>query len=384
MKDYDGYTSFQFLEPGTDYEQFELPSSHAGDPSVVPLDEKDEARANEFIETNEIISLHDHTTYLPKNINRRGEYTDQGRVSIPYDLLAESPLDASFVNLMGVKRWNETIRNLGMRRCDIAHQNLVTVVEDVEDIHKAHKQGKFGFVLGVETSMAIENDLDRLDVLHGLGLRTIGITYSESNALGTGLTDQDRDGGLTAFGERAIKRMNKLGLVIDASHASNQTTLDACQMSEDPIILSHNGASELLPIARLDSDEVLQAVANTGGVIGIQAAPRNTVSPDHPTHSIASVMDHFEYVKDLVGIEHVTFGPDANWGNHVGLHEWFDKDLSIYPDWVDLDIEYVEGLENPNEAWTNIVRWLVKEGYSDDEIRMVTSENTLRVLEQVW
>jgi membrane dipeptidase len=95
-------------------------------------------------------------------------------------------------------------------------------------------------------------------------------------------------------------------------------------------------------------------------------------------------MDHFEYVKDLVGIEHVTFGPDANWGDHVGLHTWFGKDLSIYPDWVNLDIDYVEGLENPNEAWTNIVRWLVKEGYSDEEIRMVTGENTLRVLEQVW
>jgi len=384
MRDYDVYLSFQFLDPGTDYEQFELPDDHSGEPHLVLLDGNDEARANEFIEANKLISFHDHTTYLPEEIDRRGEYTDQGRVCTPYNLLAESPLDAAFVNLMGAKTWDETIKNIGMRRCDIAHQDLVTVVEDVDDIHDAYDGGQFGYVLGVETSMSIENDLDRLDVLYGLGLRTIGITYSESNALGTGLTDQQRDGGLTKFGERAIERMNKLGFVIDASHASDQTTLNACKVSNDPIILSHNGASELLPIARLDPDEVLKAIADTGGVIGIQAAPRNTVSPDHPTHSIASVMDHFEYVKDLVGIEHVTFGPDANWGDHVGLHTWFGKDLSIYPDWVNLDIDYVEGLENPNEAWTNIVRWLVKEGYSDEEIRMVTGENTLRVLEQVW
>jgi membrane dipeptidase len=384
MREYDGYRSFQFLEPGPDYEQFDLPDDHAGEPYIVSLSEDDEAKANAFIEANNFISLHDHMSYLPEDIDRRGEYTDQGRVCTPYDLIAESPLDAAFVNLMGAKTWDETIKNLGMRRCDIAHQDLVTVVEDVDDLYESYDNGQFGFVLGVETSMSIENELDHLDILYGLGLRTIGITYSESNALGTGLADQDPDGGLTNFGEKAIKRMNKLGFVIDASHASDQTTLDACEVSDDPIILSHNGSSELLPIARLDPDEVLEAVADTGGVIGIQAAPRNTVSPDHPTHGIASVMDHFEYVKDLVGIEHVTFGPDANVGNHVGLHTWFNKDLSIYPDWVDLDIEYVEGLENPNEAWTNIVRWLVKEGYSDEDIRMVTGKNTMRVLEQVW
>lgn len=378
------YESFQFLEAGSDFEKFDLPDDHTGDPYLVPLSQEDETRAEEFIENNTIISLHDHTSYLPEEMDRRGEYTRQGHVITPYHLLADSPLDVAFVNLMGAKTWDETITNLGMRRNDIAHQDLVTVIEDVDDIHDAVANDQFGYVLGVETSMAIENELDRLDVLYGLGLRTIGITYSESNALGTGLTDQDRDGGLTNFGEQAIERMNKLGFLADASHASNQTTLDACDVSDDPIVLSHNGAAELLPIARLDPDHVLEAVADTGGVIGIQAAPRNTVSPDHPRHGIASVMDHFEYVKDLVGIEHVAFGPDANWGDHVGLHEWFDKDLSVYPDWVELDIDYVEGLENPNEGWTNIVRWLVNEGYSDEEIRKVTGGNVLRVLEEVW
>lgn len=383
MSAYDGYRSFQYLEAGVDYEAFELPGEHAGEPYLVPLDDSEEARSNEFIENNFIISLHDHTSSLPRDVNRRAEYTGQGRVVTPYDLLAESPLNAAIVNLMGARTWDESITNLGMRRADIAHQEFVTVVEDFDDIHTAYENGQFGYVLGVETSMLIENELDRLDVLYGLGLRTIGITYSPSNALGTGLADQHRDGGLTRFGEKAIERMNKLGFLIDASHASNQTTLDACEISDDPILLSHNGACELLPIDRLDPDEVIEAVADTGGLIGIQAAPHNSSSPDHPSHSIDSMMDHFEYVKDLVGIDHVTLGPDAMWGDHVGLHRWFEKDLSEYPDWVDLDIEYVRGVENPNEAWTNIVRWLVKEGYSDDEIRKVTSGNTMRVLEEV-
>ncbi|MFB6206356.1 MAG: dipeptidase [Haloglomus sp.] len=384
MSAYDDYEAFEYLDAGTDYEPFELPGEHAGEPYLVPLDEEASARAAEFIADNPVISLHEHTSFLPNDIDRRGEYTREGRVVTPYEYLAESPLNAAFVNLMGARTWDETIRNLGMRRADLAHQNFVTVVEDVDDLRDAYENGQFGYVLGVETSMLVENELDRLDVLYGLGMRTIGITYSESNALGTGLADQHRDGGLTKFGEAAVERMNKLGFLIDASHASNRTTLDVCEASEDPVVLSHNGSHELLPIDRLDPDEVLEAVAETGGVVGIQAAPHNTASPDHPRHSIESFMDHFEYVKDLVGIDHVTFGPDAMWGDHVALHRYFGKDLSQYPDWVDTDIDYVEGLENPNEAWTNVVRWLVREGYSDEEIRKVTCENTLRVLEAVW
>jgi membrane dipeptidase len=378
------YSAFDYVREG-EYDKIELPdSAHSGEPYEVPLDPDEEERAGRFVDTNQIISLHDHTAYLPKDVNERADYVRKGRVVTPYDLLEEGPLDAAFVEFMGVRTWDEGIRNLGMRRADIAHQDYVTVIEDVEDLRESYEKGQFGYILGFESSAAIEDDLDRLDVLYGLGLRSIGLTYSASNALGTGLTDQDNDGGLTAFGADAIRRMNDLGLLVDASHASDQTTLDACEVSDDPIILSHNGARNLLDIDRLDPDEVLEAVAGTGGLVGIQAAPHNTASPDHPTHSIESMMDHFEYVVDLVGIDHVTFGPDAQWGDHVALHEYFDKDLSQYPDWVDTGIDYVEGLENPNEAWTNIVRWLVKHGYSDEEIRKVTSGNLYRVLEEVW
>ena len=232
--------------------------------------------------------------------------------------------------------------------------------------------------------MMIENELDRLDVLYGLGVRALGITYSESNALGTGINDEDSDGGLTSFGESAVERMNKLGILIDPSHASRQTTLDTCAASEDPVMLSHNGARELLDITRLDADEVLEAVADTGGVIGIQSAPHNVASPDHPKHTIESVMDHFQYVEELVGIDHVSFGPDTLYGDHVGLHKYMGKNYDKYPDWQEIEFDYVEGMENPTEAWHNIVRWLVREGYSDEEIRKVTGGNTLRVLETVW
>ena len=99
-------------------------------------------------------------------------------------------------------------------------------------------------------------------------------------------------------------------------------------------------------------------------------------------------MEHFEYCVDLVGIDHVTFGPDLLFGDHVGLHKAFAAQLSIGASHAAGEdfprVEYVEGLENIAEAWPNIVRWLVKHGYSDDEIRKVIGANTLRVLREIW
>jgi len=102
----------------------------------------------------------------------------------------------------------------------------------------------------------IEHDLDRIDLLFGFGVRALGITYSESNALGNGLKEKS-DGGLTAFGRKAVERMNKVGMLIDCSHCGDQTTLDTIECSEKPILLSHIGARALWDSNRLAPDEVL-------------------------------------------------------------------------------------------------------------------------------
>jgi membrane dipeptidase len=99
-------------------------------------------------------------------------------------------------------------------------------------------------------------------------------------------------------------------------------------------------------------------------------------------------MDHFTHCVEVLGIEHVAFGPDTLFGDHVGLHEAFAANLSIAQasdPAVEFErVAYVDGLENPAECFWNIIGWLVEHGYSDDEIRMVTGGNILRVLEQVW
>jgi membrane dipeptidase len=134
-------------------------------------------------------------------------------------------------------------------------------------------------------------------------------------------------------------------------------------------------------------DDVLKACAEKGGVIGVEAAPHTTLTRQHLHHSIESYMEHFEYLANLVGIDHVAFGPDTLFGDHVGLHHAFASQLSISsshsgPEFE--EVEYVKGLENPGEVIPNVVRWLVAHGYSDEEIARVTGRNVLRVVRDSW
>ena len=136
-------------------------------------------------------------------------------------------------------------------------------------------------MFGLEAATPIGNDLDKLDILFGLGVRQIGIAYSDSNGLGAGL-NEPADYGLTAFGRRAVKRMNDLGLAIDVSHASDRTGIETAAASRAPVFMTHAGARALWDIPRLKGDDALRAVADSGGVIGMSAAPHTTISARAP------------------------------------------------------------------------------------------------------
>ena len=123
----------------------------------------------------------------------------------------------------------------------------------------------------------IENELDRLDVLFGLGVPMCGITYSESNQLGGGVKDPG-DGGLTRFGLDAVRRMNRLGMAIDLSHTGDVTAMQTSEVSERPVFLSHSDARALFSERKLKEDDLLKAVAETAGVIGIEGSPHTTIS----------------------------------------------------------------------------------------------------------
>jgi membrane dipeptidase len=393
---YNGYRSYSYLSPGADYEQFELARELGRVPLFdLGLDEQQFQRTRRLIDENIIVSLHDHPQVFPEDMNEVRAYIRTGREHTGYEGLSRSGMTAVFDNLMDGTacvtskwgwKWDDIIYDIGMRLSDIAHQDYVTIAHSVADIRQAHANGQLAIVLSLEASTPIENEVDRIDILYGIGVRQMGIAYSEANTLGSGLKERG-DGGLTAFGRRAVERMNKLGMAIDVSHSGDRTCMDTFAESSKPVLITHAGARAVWDTPRMKPDEVLRGCAESGGVIGIEAAPHTSLSHDHPLHSIDSVMDHFTYCVELMGIEHVAFGPDTLYGDHVALHNIFAASLGVHDAQVGPSYEkvpYVAGLENPTECFFNIVGWLVKHGYSDEDIKAVTGGNILRVLDKVW
>lgn len=400
-KRYTGYTAYEYLEAGRDYKAFTYAEQINRVPPYAGLELSDSQRERTVrLLTDElVISLHDHVQVFPEDLGQLREHIRMGREPTGYKGLSRSGMTAVFDNGMDGTccissdagwKYQDVLHDLGIRMADIAHQDYVIKAESLKDIYRAHENGQLAHVFGLEAATPIENELDRLDILYGFGVRQIGIAYSEANYLGSGLKERG-DGGLTYFGEKAVERMNKLGLAIDISHSGDRTALETIQKSTKPVFITHCGSREVWPTNRMKPDALIKAAADRGGVIGLEAAPHTTLSSAHTSHTIESVMDHFTHLVDVIGIDHVAFGPDTLFGDHVGLHDAFSANLSIsqahgtaanaveYP-----RVEYVDGLENPAECFYNIIGWLVSHDYSDDEIRKVVGGNIIRVLEEVW
>lgn len=394
---YKGYQAYSYLEAGKDYRAFDYAKQIGRVPPYegLTLSDEQKERTKRLLSEETVISLHEHVQVFPEDMGNLRDHIRQGREPTGYEGIARSGMTAVFDNGMDGTccissdagwKYQDVLFDLGVRMADLAHQDYVIKGETLNDIKLAQETGRVAHIFALEAATMIENEVDRLDVLYGFGVRQMGIAYSEANTLGSGLKERG-DGGLTYFGDRAVERMNKLGIAIDISHSGDRTGLDVIERSKKPVFITHAGSRTVWPTNRMKDDETIIKCAERGGVIGIEAAPHTTISPKHPLHSLNSVMDHFEFCVDLVGIDHVSFGPDTLFGDHVGLHNAFAQNLSLGQAHANVDYEmvpYVDGLENPAEAFYNIIGWLVEHDYSDDEIRKVVGGNTLRVLEEVW
>lgn len=392
------YTSYQYLESGRDYQVFELaPELDRVRSARVPITEEQEQRVQRLLADSIVISAHDHPSVRPADPRQGLAYRRQGRESTGFRGLAASCMDVVFDGLMNGTnmigghapwKWEDTLFDMGMRLSDWAHQDLVVPVLRVSDVTRVHNSEQVGIVLALESASPIENEIDRLDVLYGFGVRSMGLVYSDSNLIGSGLAEAS-DAGLTRFGRQVVRRMNQLGIIIDVAHTGDRTALDAVNASQQPVVISHAGARSLWPTSRMKPDDVIRGCAESGGLIGIEAAPHTTLTERHPQHSLESVMEHFEYCANLVGIDHVGFGPDTHFGDHVGWHHAFANQLSIDESHASSgprfdEVPFVDGIENPAEAFPNITRWLVVHGYSDTDIQKVIGGNVLRVMQTVW
>jgi membrane dipeptidase len=345
----------------------------------VQLDDAQELRFKRLMEDLVLIDVHQHPMVLTDAADempayfrdntyvwgfeavRAGGWTTVATANL-LSCLGKQP-DASF------SRFEDLVDEIGMMLADVSKRSAdVARVTCAQDILNARQSSKIGFLPTVE-HLSIGDQLHRVDVLYGMGVRLAGLTYMRKSAIGDGQYERTKC-GLSDFGIDVVRRMNEIGMAIDLSHAGSRTALETIALSEVPVVFSHNAAASIRPTRRSRSDEELQACADKGGLLCVTAVP-NSLSDD-PRQDINCVLDHYDYFVKLVGIDHVGIGTDTQVGDHVGFHRVLLGRNA--PD--SLPAPYLDGLESPADG-SNIIRGLLARGYDDGAIRKIAGQNAL-------
>jgi membrane dipeptidase len=268
-----------------------------------------------------------------------------------------------------------------------AHPDLLLRIDSVADMGRAHQTRRAGIMLTLQDSTHFRTPRD-VDEFFGLGQRLSQLTYNFDNRIGSGFLER-RDGGLTIFGESIMKRMQEVGMAVDVSHCADQTTLDALEAASKPVLFTHATCRTLIPkLMRAKTDEVIRRMAKTGGVMGIDFI-RFMVRDREPV-GIENVLDHFDYVRKLVGVEYLAIGSDLDLvgnGNPVGgggFDPASQPNFERYEYHVDKpDHVAVTGLDFPKRTF-HLVDGLIGRGYSDADIRGILGGNAIRALTAIW
>jgi membrane dipeptidase len=250
------------------------------------------------------------------------------------------------------------------------------------DVRQAKADGSIAGYISTQDTEGIDRELVRLQRAYDVGTRMIGLTYNMQNAVGGGCTERT-DTGISNFGAKLIARMDELGIIVDTAHSGRQTTLDACELSERPVVASHTSAAALLAVDRAKSDEEMEAIVSTGGVIGVYAVPFFLASGAGVT--IDAMLDHIDYISQLVGWQHVGIGTDwplqADQKSLKTIFLQYMYEVGFRPE-HNVGTENLIGFDDYRD-FPNITRGLVKRGYSDEQIQGILGENFLRVFEAV-
>ncbi|MCX8010281.1 MAG: dipeptidase, partial [Ignavibacteria bacterium] len=226
------------------------------------------------------------------------------------------------------------------------------------DIAQLTSQNKFAGILCVEGGHSIENSIDKLKTFYQLGARYMTITWNNSTSWATSAADaQSQTKGLSDFGKQVIKSMDSLGMIIDVSHVGIKTIQDILATTKNPIIASHSGVRALRNHYRNLTDDQIRSIAQGGGVIGVVFYP-SFLSSRTPV-TIDTVIKHIDYIRNLVGIDHIAIGSDFDGieTTPVGL-----EDVSKLP---------------------NLTMALLRKGYSISDVMKILGGNYLRVFKKV-
>jgi len=307
---------------------------------------------------------------------------------------------------------NRAVKEAAMEKFTAIHRvaeemcpDKVAIAYRADDVDRILSEGKRVYGIGIENGYALGHDLSLVQQYYDLGARYITLTHSGHNDIGDSSTPrsgpEEEYGGLSDFGEDVVREMNRLGIIIDLSHVSDNTARDVFELSQAPVMASHSGAQALASSPRNLDDEMLQLLKENGGVIQIvalgsylkddppekveamealreemgltdRAAMRNMTEEQRdayrarmeeldaqwPGPDVSTFVDHIDHVKNLIGVDHVGIGTDFDGGGGI------------------------PGFNDASEAM-NVTAEMVRRGYTDDEIKKIWGGNLLRVWREV-
>jgi len=308
-------------------------------------------------------------SFTPPDLQR---FKDSG-INIFHIAVGTGGRDAHVGTLRFIAAWNSFLSN---------HDQYLMRVDSPADLDRVKSSGKVGVLLGVQNSEHFQS-ADDVNFFHGLGQRVSQLTYNTRNLIGNGSTERG-DEGLSDFGVSIVERMNKVGMTVDVSHCGDRTTLDAFEVSKKPVLITHSNCRALVPgHPRLKTDEAIKKMAATGGVMGITGV-RMFVKSDEPT-TVEHVLDHFDHLVKLVGVEHVGVGSDMDLDGYDDMPPEENKKLRAgykgsYSFREKIDIE---GLDHPQRMF-DLTEGLIRRKYNDKDIELILGGNFKRALAQTW
>lgn len=348
----------------------DMPCAQASDQPVenyhVALSPEQERRAEKLYRKSIIITAHDHC-FHPQDFRAQAEAGITVRTI---------KLTTDGVYWVGGKRypiadhlsgWTQRgMKALDSVRKEAADSNgKLAIIRSVVDIKHAKREGKIGAILSFEGARPLDGKVQNVQLFYDAGLRDMQLFWAVPSPLKTD------HGALSPFGLQVIREMDRLGIVIDLSHMAPQAFHQALATTKNPVVISHCG---VLALASGTADETksngtdqlsdadIRALAQNGGVICLHFF-EGYIRAHHAPHStVEDLVDQMEYIRKLVGIDHVALGTDYFAEGHL---------------------RWIEGAERMS-GMINVVREMVRRGFSDTEIRSVLALNLMRVYGRVW
>jgi membrane dipeptidase len=299
------------------------------------------------------------------NFGKRNSFTHTDKFK-----LKEGGVDvqvyAVWIPMSEVKRsYNFTVNQIDrLKKFQQDHPEDIEFANSYNDIIRIVDEKKICGIIGIEGGTAIENDLNNINKFFDMGVRYIGLTWNNSNKIASSArdeTERGKKGGLTNFGYTVIERMDEVGMIIDVAHLGEASFWDVIRTTKNPVITSHSNVYTLNPHFRNLTDDQIKAIAKTGGVVQLSfnqsfidknAARTGAVGID-------MLIQHIDYVKNLVGVDYVGLGSDYDGG--------------ITP-----PIELYDVTQLPL-----LTKKLMEKNYTEEEIRKILGLNFLRVYKQV-